>query len=63
MMAPIDEKFVYVLDKATRDALLGGGFQMIGFNEKKDIYIFVNQEGICEILEGHNFFPSNKLTF
>lgn len=62
-MVTIDEKFVYVLDKATRDALLKAGYQMIGFNEKKDIFIFVNQDGIGDVLEGHNYFPSNKLTF
>lgn len=59
----IDTKFVYVLDKATRDELLKNDFQMIGSHEKKDIYIFITEDGIEKILDGHNYFPSNKISF
>ena len=59
----IQEKFVYVLDKATRDELLKNEYKMIGPFEMKDIYVFVTADGIEAVLEGHNYFPSNKISF
>lgn len=59
----IQEKFIYVLDKATRDELLRNEYKMIGSFEMKDIYVFVTEDGIESVLEGHNYFPSNKISF
>lgn len=57
------EKFVYVFSKEARDRLLKNGMTMIASYEKKDIYIFVNEESMNFALDGVDYLRSNKLTF
>lgn len=59
----IAEKFIYILDKETRDDLLRKGYTMVAAFEKKNIYVFVNSGNIEKDVEGKNYFPSNRLTF
>lgn len=59
----LDCKFVYILDQATRDLLTENGYEMIGSFDMKDIYVFVVTDGIEKVLDGHNYFPSNKISF
>lgn len=63
----VDEKFLYVFDKASRDKLLAAGLKLIASYEKKDTYVFANELDDAKkktfSLDDVTFFPSNKLTF
>lgn len=59
----MEEKFIYVFDKETRDKLLTNGFTMIASYEKKDTYVFANQNATKFDFSSITFLPSNKLTF
>lgn len=59
----MDEKFLYVFDKETRDKLLASGFTLIASYEKKDTYVFANQTVTKFDFSTITYLPSNKLTF
>lgn len=59
----MNEKFLYVFDKDTRDKLLASGFTLIASYEKKDTYVFANQTATKFDFSTITYLPSNKLTF
>lgn len=59
----MDEKFIYVFDKETRDKLLACGFTMIAGFEKKNEYVFANNTNTKFNFDSITYLPSNKLTF
>lgn len=62
-MTMIEEKFIYILDKDTMKDLSEKGYTIVATFAKKDIYVFINTDGIEDALQGKTFYPSNTLTF
>jgi hypothetical protein len=63
----MDERFIYVFDRESRDKLERAGYKLIASDEKKDTYVFANkhddEKKMSFSLDGISYFPSNKLTF
>lgn len=38
------ENFVYVFDEKTRDQLLSDGYELLGQNNEKHIFVFLNKD-------------------
>lgn len=58
-----NEKFVYVFSKKDRDRLLKCGMTMVASYDKKETYVFVNDQTMNFALDGVECLRSNKLTF
>lgn len=63
MIAPVEEKFIYVFSDEDRDKLIAAGFRMMRHDDKQHIYTFENREDLHFALKNMAYMPSNTLTF
>ncbi len=57
------QKFIYVFSDEARDALLMRDFQMLSGDEKRHIYVFLNDGNMSFSYEQIPYTLSNTLTF
>lgn len=57
------ENFIYVFDEKTRDQLLSRGCEMMGQNNEKHIFVFLNTGNLNFEDEDIRYVLSNALTF
>ncbi|MCD8376848.1 MAG: hypothetical protein LUD69_07880 [Oscillospiraceae bacterium] len=57
------KKFIYVFDRADRDALLDAGYRMMRADEKGQVYIFQNTESLNFDLSAVDMVWSDVLSF
>jgi len=57
------QKFIYVFDDDSRDALLNSAYELLKSDPKQMVYIFVNKEQINFDCTNMQFALSDTLTF
>ena len=57
------QNFIYVFDEEARDTLLGQRYTLLKSDEKKKIYVFVNEERRNFACAGVGYVISDTLTF
>ena len=57
------ENFIYVFDENARDQLLSRGCEMLGQNNEKNIFVFLNTGNLNFEDEDIRFVLSDTLTF
>lgn len=57
------ENFIYVFDENARDQLLSRGFEMLGQNNEKHIFVFLNTGNLNFEDEDIRYVLSDTLTF
>lgn len=59
----MEEKFIYVFDAKSRDALIAAGYELLKSDEKNSTFVFTNDRKLRFSFNEITYFPSNKLTF
>lgn len=57
------ERFLYVFDSESRDALIAAGFQLMKSDKKNSLYVFANRMDMAFELADISFVRSDILTF